>query len=55
VVISRNGRVQVETTWDSPERATAFAAAYGAFLKTRGVEAVVKHDGANATANYVSR
>lgn len=55
VVISRNGRVQVETTWDSPERATAFADAYGAFLKKRGVEATVKHDGVNATANYVSR
>lgn len=55
VLVSRNGRVQVETTWESPERATAFADAYGAFLKKRGVEAVVKHDGADATATYVAR
>jgi hypothetical protein len=55
VVVYRDGRVQAETTWESPERAAAFANAYGAFLKKRGVEATVKHDGANSTASYIAR
>ncbi|HEX6642612.1 MAG TPA: hypothetical protein VF215_15945, partial [Thermoanaerobaculia bacterium] len=55
VLVSRNGRVQVESTWESPERATAFANAYGAFLKKRGLDAVVKHEGSNATASYVAK
>jgi hypothetical protein len=55
VIVSRDGRVQAETTWESPERATAFADAYGAFLKKRGIEATVKHDGNNATATYTAK
>lgn len=55
VIVSRDGRVQAETTWESPERATAFAAAYGAFLEKRGIKATVKHEGNNATATYTAR
>lgn len=59
VIVSRpdkNGtRVQVSTTWESPERATAFAAAYDAFLQKRGLEAIVKHEGNAATASYTAR
>jgi hypothetical protein len=55
VIVARDGRVQAETTWESPERATAFADAYGAFLKKRGIEATIKHDGNNATATYTAR
>jgi hypothetical protein len=59
VIVSRpdkNGtRVQVSTTWESPERATAFAAAYDAFLRKRGLEAIVKHEGNAATASYTAR
>ncbi len=52
----KNGtRVQVSTSWESPERATAFATAYGAFLQKRGLQAVVKHEGNNATASYTAR
>lgn len=55
VLVGRDGKVDVATTWESPERATAFATAYGAFLKKRGVAAIVKHDGNNATASYTAK
>jgi hypothetical protein len=52
----KNGvRVQAETTWETPQRAAAFATAYGAFLKKRGIEATVKHEGSNATASYIAK
>lgn len=52
----KNGvRVQAETTWESPERAGAFATAYGAFLKKRGIDAKVQHEGSNATATYTAK
>ncbi|HEU4888360.1 MAG TPA: hypothetical protein VFV49_10765, partial [Thermoanaerobaculia bacterium] len=52
----KNGvRVQAQTTWESPERAAAFASAYGAFLKKRGITATVQHEGANATASYTAK
>ncbi len=55
VIVSRDGRVEVETTWESPERSTAFAAAYGAFLDKRGIKATVKHEGNHASATYTAR
>ncbi|MFL6247992.1 MAG: hypothetical protein ACJ74H_18355, partial [Thermoanaerobaculia bacterium] len=55
VIVYRDGRVQAQTTWESPERATAFANAYSAFLKKRGIATTVKHDGVNASASYVAR
>ncbi|HYH06071.1 MAG TPA: hypothetical protein VEK11_03325 [Thermoanaerobaculia bacterium] len=54
-VIYRDGRVQLATTWESPERATAFANAYGAFLKNRGIEANIARDGANVNASYTAK
>jgi hypothetical protein len=54
VIIARDKKVQVETTWDSPARAKAFAAAYGAFLEKRGLTATVKQDGANVNASYTT-
>jgi hypothetical protein len=55
VIVGRDGKVDVATTWESPERAAAFATAYGAFLEKRGLEATVKHDGATATASYIAK
>ncbi|HYC58702.1 MAG TPA: hypothetical protein VEK79_03975 [Thermoanaerobaculia bacterium] len=55
VIVGRDGKVDVQTTWESPERAAAFAKAYDAFLKKRGVQAVVKHVGANASATYTAK
>lgn len=55
VVVSRDGHVEASTTWESPERAAGFAAAYEAFLGKRGIKAVVKHEGNNATASYTAR
>jgi hypothetical protein len=53
--VLRNGGVQVETKWESAERATAFAAAYMAFLKKRGVDAKVTRDGAIVKASYTAK
>jgi hypothetical protein len=54
-VIYRDGRVDVDTTWESPERATAFATAYTEFLKKRGVDAKVTRDAANVKATYTAK
>jgi len=51
-VVFRDGRVQIDTKWESPERATAFASAYEAFLKKRGVAATVTREGAAVKATY---
>ncbi|HUP59436.1 MAG TPA: hypothetical protein VNA69_03335 [Thermoanaerobaculia bacterium] len=55
VAVWRDGRVEARTKWESPERATAFADAYGAFLKKRGVDATVTRDGANVVAAYTAK
>jgi hypothetical protein len=55
VAIAKNGAVIAETMWESPERAKAFADAYGAFLKGRGLEAKVTQDGATVRASYVAK
>lgn len=54
VTVRRNGAVDAATTWDLPERAAVFATAYQAFLKKRGVNAKVVHDGSNVTASYTA-
>lgn len=53
-LIYRDGRVAIDTTWESPERATAFASAYEAFLKNRNVAAKITRDGANVKATYTA-
>ena len=55
VIISRNGGVRAETKWQSPERATAFADAYSAFLTKRGVEAKVERNGSTVVAEYTAK
>src|SRR5215212_2608568 len=52
VVVWRDGKVEARTKWESPERATAFAAAYGALLKKRGVDAKIARDGMNVVTTY---
>ena len=55
VSIRRGGGVDVWTKWESPERAAAFADAYGAFLASRGVEAKIARDGVSVTATYTAK
>jgi hypothetical protein len=52
-VVPRAGMVQIDTTWESPARATAFADAYAAFLKKRNVDAKVTRDGTAVHASYL--
>ncbi len=55
VAVWRDGRVEAKTKWETPERATAFADAYSAFLKKRGVEANTHRDGVNVVTTYTAR
>jgi hypothetical protein len=52
VIISRSGKVRAETKWQSAERAVAFADAYTAFLRKRGLEAKVERNGTAVVAEY---
>lgn len=54
-VIWKDGRVAIDTTWESPERATAFADAYAAFLKNRSVDAKFTRDGATVKVTYTAK
>ncbi|HYO76497.1 MAG TPA: hypothetical protein VE010_08540 [Thermoanaerobaculia bacterium] len=54
-VVSRDGKVAIETKWESEERATAFATAYRAFLEKRGVTANVARDGSTVKASYTAK
>ena len=51
-VIMKNGRVDVETKWESPEAAAKFAGGYSAFLESRKLAAKVTRDGAVVRATY---
>lgn len=51
-VVYRDGRVDVRTEWEKPEQAAAFAEAYAAFLKGRGLEAKVTRTASVVTAAY---
>ena len=55
VAVWRDGKVEAHTKWESPERATAFADAYSAFLKKRGIEANVARDGVNVVTTYTAK
>jgi hypothetical protein len=55
VAIWRDGKVEAQTKWESPERAAAFADAYGAFLKKRGLAPDVVRDGVNVTVKYTAK
>lgn len=54
-VIYRDGRVSVETTWESDARASAFADAYRAFLEKRGIRATIERKGTAVHAAYSYR
>lgn len=54
-VVYRDGRVTVETKWQSEAQATKFAAAYESFLKGRGLEAKVARDAAVVKASYTAK
>lgn len=54
-IIFHDGSVRIDTTWESPERAKAFAGAYAAFLESRGVEAKIAHEGASVKASYTAK
>jgi hypothetical protein len=51
-VVMKNGRVDVETKWETPAQAAKFAGGYESFLKTRNVGAKVTRDGAVVRASY---
>lgn len=55
VSVSRGGKVRAETKWESPERATAFAAAYTKFLTGRGLEPKVAREGNAVTVEYTAK
>lgn len=58
VIVSRGGpgktNVRAETKWESPANATAFADAYGAFLRKRGVEPKIERNGSLVVAEYTA-
>lgn len=55
VIISRGGKVRAETKWETPAHATAFADAYGAFLKKRGLEPKIEKSGVNVAVDYTAK
>jgi hypothetical protein len=54
-VVARDGKVQVDTTWESAGRATAFASAYEAFLNTRGLAPTVVRNGVTVKTTYTAK
>lgn len=55
VAVWKDGRVSVETSWESPAHAEAFANAYGAFLRGRGLEPKIAREGTNVKASYTAK
>ena len=55
VVIFKDNRVQVETEWESEQRADAFARAYESVLQKRGLEPKIARNGAKVTATYTAK
>ena len=51
-VVFRDGRVEIETTWDSANQATAFAGAYRIFLEERGAKPTIEQKGTAVNASY---
>ncbi|HEX8619635.1 MAG TPA: hypothetical protein VF911_18790 [Thermoanaerobaculia bacterium] len=54
-LVTRDGKVDIVTRWESEAHATTFAVAYGEFLVKRGVEAKVTRDGVNVKASYTAK
>jgi hypothetical protein len=53
--VHRDGTVQVETRWESPQRAAAFATAYEAFLTKRGLAPKVTREESVVRASYTAK
>lgn len=54
VAVWRDGRVEARTKWESDERASAFAGAYAAFLKKRGIDAKLTREGTSVITTYTA-
>lgn len=54
-VVMKDGRVEIETKWETPAHAGKFATAYGAFLKSRGVDAKITNANAIVKASYQAK
>jgi hypothetical protein len=54
-VIYPDRRVQIETEWESEQRADAFARGYQAFLEKRGLEPKVTREGVSVRASYTAK
>ncbi len=54
-VIFRDNRVQIETEWENEQRAEAFARAYEAALKKRGIEPKIARNGVHVSASYTAQ
>ncbi len=54
-VVFSDNRVQIETEWESEQRADAFARAYESILKKRGLEPKIARTGASVSATYTAK
>jgi hypothetical protein len=54
-VVFNDLRVQIDTEWESDERAKAFASAYESLLKQRGLEPKIARDGVKVRATYTAK
>jgi hypothetical protein len=54
-VIFSDNRVQIETEWETEQRADAFARAYESVLKKRGLEPKIARNGASVSASYTAK
>jgi hypothetical protein len=54
-VVYKDGRVAIDTSWESEQQATTFAAAYTKFLEGRGLKPSVERAGRNVKASYTFR
>ncbi|HEX6159723.1 MAG TPA: hypothetical protein VF111_06130 [Thermoanaerobaculia bacterium] len=55
VVVMNDGRVTVETKWETPAHAKKFADAYGRFLTARKLAPSVTHAGNSVRVSYVAK
>jgi hypothetical protein len=54
-VVFNDNRVQIESEWESEQRADAFARAYESVLTRRGLEPKVVRDGVNVNVTYTAK
>ncbi|HEY0157063.1 MAG TPA: hypothetical protein VGF28_07200 [Thermoanaerobaculia bacterium] len=54
-VVMRDGRVQLDSDWETEQNAIAFETAYRAFLENRGLDAKVTREGTKVKASYTAK